>query len=391
MGTRPTIAWVDRTALLANWAEAKRLADGAEPIAVIKADAYGHGVASAARILDEGGCRQFAVATVAEGRELRGAGFRQPILVLGGAHDPREAAAAAAAELTLVLHRFEQLSDYHSAAAAAGHSLPIQVEVDTGMARMGCPPETLRALLQELTNDAQLRLDGLFTHLARADEPDLDATRAQLRRFSELIQVARELGDLPRQIHVANSAGLMATAKLAEDLPAEINAVRPGLMLYGVYPAPHFASVAPLLPVMTLASEIAQIRTLRAGEPVGYGGTWQASESTRIATVPVGYADGIPWGLANQGTVVVRGRRVPIVGRISMDLITVDVGPPQKGAAEVRDEVLLFGGRRGDVAPPRVEEVAAASGTIAYEVLVGVGARVPRKVCLGTETLEGSR
>ncbi len=380
-GIRPTTAWVDPQALASNWAEACRLAGSATPIAVVKADAYGHGAIPTALTLRDAGCRDFAVATVAEGRELREGGLQEPILVLGGAHDAREAAAAAASELTLVLHRMDQLPDYREAARAAGHRMRIEVEIDTGMARMGLSPAAWAEDVRTLTSDPDLELEGVFTHLATADEKDLDLTRAQLERFATLLAQLRDVAPLPRRIHVANSAGLMAGAALAGAMPPEVNAVRPGLMLYGVYPAPHFESVARLAPVMTLTSEIVTLRELRPGEPVGYGATWHAEDTpTRIATIPVGYADGIPWALGNQGLAVVGGRAVPIAGRVSMDLITLALGPSSEGPIAIGDEVILFGASRGGPQPPRVEDVAQTAGTIPYELLVRVGSRVPRKV-----------
>jgi len=178
----------------------------------------------------------------------------------------------------------------------------------------------------------------------------------------------------PRQVHVANSAALAAGEALAEAMPAEVNAVRPGLMLYGVGAAPHLADKAALRPVMTVCTRVANVRWVRRGDPVGYGATFRAKQRGRIATLPIGYADGIPWSLGNRGFVLLRGRRVPIAGRVSMDLITLDVG---SAPVEIGDPVVVFGQAPGGAAL-RVEEVAEAAGTIPYELLVRVGARVTR-------------
>ena len=179
----------------------------------------------------------------------------------------------------------------------------------------------------------------------------------------------------PRQVHVANSAALVAGGALADALPAEVNAVRPGIMLYGVAPAPHLADVAELRPVMSVRTRVANVRWVRRGDPVGYAATFRAKQRGRIATLPIGYADGLPWSLGNRGFAVLRGRRVPIAGRVSMDLITLDVG---NAPVEIGDPVLVFGTPEGGGSPLRVEEVAEAAGTIPYELLVRVGARVPR-------------
>jgi len=367
-----TTAWIDLAALRHNFAEAERHAAGRAVIGVVKADAYGHGATGVARELVEAGCPELAVATVPEGVELREAGLEVPILVLGGCHDRRTAARAAAHGLTAVVHDERRLADHRAAAAAAGRPLPLQIEVDTGMARMGVPLARATALARAIAEDPALELDGIFTHLARADEPDLEPSRQQLERFGTLLAALREAGIAARRTHVANSAGLLATAELAEVLPAEVNAVRPGLMLYGVVPAAHLADRVTLAPVMTLSSRIVALRDVPAGTPVGYAGSWVAPRATRIATLDVGYADGIPWSLAG-ATAELRERRVSLVGRISMDLVTLDVGPEAEGEAQLGDSVILFG--HGG---PRVAEVATRAGTLPYEILVRVGPRIPR-------------
>jgi alanine racemase len=244
----------------------------------------------------------------------------------------------------------------------------VQLEVDTGMSRMGVAAEAAADALARIAGERGLRLDGVYTHLARADEEDLAATRAQLERFARVLAEARARGVAPGLVHVANSAGLLAGPALGDALPAELNAVRPGLVLYGARPAPHLA--ADLRPVMTLRARVVNLRRVAAGDAVGYGGTWRAPRPTRIATVGLGYADGIPWSLAGRGEMALRGRRVPVVGRVSMDLATLDVGD---GPAELGDAVVAFG-----AGGPSVEEVAAWAGTIPWEILVRVGRRAAR-------------
>lgn len=343
-------------------------------IAVVKADGYGHGAVWAARTLVGAGCGELAVATVAEGVELRESGLDVPILVLGGVHDGREASAAAAGRLIPVVHDRACLAGLEDAAKASGRSLAVQVEVDTGMARMGAPPELAAELVAEIQGREALDLDGLYTHLACADETDLAATRAQLERFARFLDAVGSSGPLPRRIHVANSAGLLASPDLADVLPAAVNAVRPGLMLYGVHPAPHLRERARLRPVMTLSSRVSALRELPAGSPVGYGGSYVTASSTRIATLPLGYADGVLRSLASRGEARLGGRSVPFAGRVSMDLVTLDVGAEDEGPVAVGDEAVLF----GEGLP--VEEVARRAGTLAYEILVRIGPRVPRVV-----------
>jgi alanine racemase len=375
-GERPTTASIDLAALAHNYAEAERLAAGREVIAVVKADAYGHGAVPVARRLVAAGCRRLAVATVAEAAELRAAAVRVPILVLGGVHDAGEADDAVALDLVPVLQHGGHVALLARAARERGRPLAVELEVDTGMARMGVPPEDVAALAANFVRDGALVLEGLYTHLACADEADLAPTRRQLALFAEVLAGLHARGLTPARVHVANSAGLVAAGELADAMPAAVNAVRPGLLLYGVQPCAERPPLAALRPVMSLRTRVANVRHVRRGAPVGYGATFRAKQRGRIATLPVGYADGVPWSLGNRGQVLLRGRKVPIAGRVSMDLVTLDVG---EGPVEIGDPVVIF----GESAPPErerlpVEEQAEAAGTIPYELLVRVGSRVPR-------------
>jgi alanine racemase len=371
------VATIRLAAIRANFAAAAELAAGREVIAVIKADAYGHGAVPVARTLVTAGCRRVAVVTVAEAAELRDAGVRIPILVLGGVHDVAEADEAIARELTPVVHHAGHAQLLGDRAGERGQLLPVQVEVDTGMRRMGVAPEAAPELLATLSADPRLALTGVYSHFACADEPDLAPSLAQIDAFRSVLAAARARGVDPGTLHMANSAGLLAGKPLAEAL-AFAGAVRPGLMLYGVSPAPHLA--AQLSPAMTLRSRVVQVRNVRAGETVGYGATHRAERDTCIATLPIGYADGMPVSSGNRGRVLLRGRSAPVVGRVSMDFVTVDAG---EAGAVVGDEAVLFGeadGGSDGAARLPVEEAAAAAQTLAYALLVRVGARVPRAI-----------
>jgi alanine racemase len=370
-GGRPTQARIDLSALRENYALARQRADGRDVIAVVKADAYGHGARAVVRALRDAGCPRFATVTLEEAAVLRDDGAGEPILVLGGIHGPEEAAAAAARRLTPVLHHARQLPWLAAAGRASDAPLPVHVEVDTGMRRMGVPPDEAVTLLEAVMREPALALDGVYTHLARADEPDLEPSLEQLRRFREILGEARRRGVEPGIVHFANSAGLLATP-LAAALP-EAAAVRPVLMLYGVRPAPHLQGA--LRPVMTLRTRVVQVRRVSKGEAVGYAATFRAPRDTRVATLPLGYADGVPVAASNRGHVLLRGRRLPIAGRVSMDYVGVDVGD---APVEPGDEAVLFGAG-GDGALP-VEDAARAAETIGYELLVRVGRRVPRVV-----------
>ena len=235
---------------------------------------------------------------------------------------------------------------------------------------MGVPPGDAAGLISEVADAPSLHLAGVFTHLARADEPDLEPSHEQLRVFRAVLDAVRGAVVDPGCVHFANSAGLLVGKPLSDRLP-EAAAARPGLMLYGARPAAHLDPG--LEPVMTFRSRVAAVRPLSKGGAVGYGALFTADHDTRIATLPVGYEDGVPIAASNRGQVLIAGRRFPIVGRVSMDYVTVDIGdaPIEPGAWAV-----LFG-RDGDASLP-VEDAAAAAGTIAYELLVRVGSRVPR-------------
>lgn len=365
-----THAAIDLAALAGNFARLRARAGGRAPIAVVKADAYGHGAEAVVRRLVREGCTAFAVALVAEAAALRRAGLDPPLLVLGGVGGPAEARTALALATEPVVHAPEQAAWLEEAARGLGVRARVHVEVDTGMRRLGVAAEAAPALLARIAASPHLALAGVSTHFARADEADLAPSRAQLAAFRAVLAAARAAGVEPGGVHVANSAGVLAAAEGDDGLLAG-EAVRPGLALYGVAPAPHLLDPS-LQPVMTLRTEVVAVRTVGAGEGVGYGHDWQAPRSGQVATLPIGYADGVPWSGARRGTVAIGGLRRPLAGRVSMDCITVWTGDRP---VRVGEEAIVFGAGEGAV---RVEAWAEAAGTIAYELLVRVGARVPR-------------
>jgi alanine racemase len=364
----PTRATVHLGAIRANFAAARKLAGAREVIAVVKADAYGHGAVPVARTLVSAGCRRLAVANLSEAAVLREAGVALPILVLAGV--TAEAEEALALGVTPVVHHGGQLEAAARAARARGRRWPVQVEVDTGMRRMGVAPEEAAALLEAVAREPALQLEGVYTHFARADETDLGPSLEQLSIFRGVLREARSRGVEPGLVHAAQSAGLLAGGRLDDALPGA-GAVRTGLLLYGVRPAPHLG--AGLAPAMTLSARVVHVRRLRSGDAVGYAALWRAGGGTRIATLSLGYADGLPIAASNRGHVWLRGRRLPLVGRVSMDYVAVDAGDTP---VEIGDEAIVFGVGAGAALP--VEDAAAAAQTLAYELLVRVGARVPR-------------
>lgn len=361
---RPTVAEIDGRALADNFAELGRVVGprvGVLP--VVKSDAYGHGLALVGRVLRDAGAERFAVATAAEGETLRAGGVRGAVVVLGGVY-PAEYERVVEARLTPVVWDVEAAAVLAGCARAAGRVVPVHVKVDTGMSRLGVAPADARALLEALGRHDGITIEGLLTHFCNAESVGTGDTARQLARFERLVRDLEAAHLRPPVVHAANSAATLTTPE------AHFDVVRPGLALYGVYPSDAARRRARLRPVMRLVTRIVALRSLAQGETVSYGATWVAARPSRIATLPVGYADGYPRALSNCGEVVVRGARVPVAGRVCMDQSMIDVtGVP--GAA-VGDEVVLWGGELP------VEEVAARAGTIAYELLVRVGARVPR-------------
>ncbi len=336
-------------------------APGARLLAVVKADAYGHGAVEVARVAVASGAWGLGVATVEEGVELRRAGLASPVLILGPA-PPEHLETAVGHDLAITAFRLDTAQAASRAAARAGREARLHLKVDTGMGRIGAAPEDAVALAQAIRALPRVALEGCFTHLATADEPDLAPARSQLATFRALLRALEAAGVGPLVRHAANSA---ATLRLPE---ARFDLVRCGIALYGIAPAAHLRGVR-LRPAMRLCARVAHTKRVAAGTPIGYGWAYRAPRATTIATIPVGYADGYPRLAGGSGGVAVGGRRVPIAGRVSMDQITVDAG---EVPVAVGDEVELWGAAIG------VEEVAAAAQTISYEVLARVPRRVPR-------------
>ncbi|MBM4357913.1 MAG: alanine racemase [Deltaproteobacteria bacterium] len=359
--------------------------------AVIKADAYGHGGSVAATTLEKAGVDGVCVALLEEGIELRNAGFRGPILVMSGSHGRRRDGLEALIEhrLTPVVFDAEQIDAlanaqrYMVSTGASEGALEVHVKIDTGMGRLGVRPESLGAVLGSLRACPELRVAGWMTHLACADVADDGVTPEQLQRFeAALATVATEGFDVSLR-HAANSAALLRWPS------SHFEVVRPGLALFGVHPGPasspasdeapvSVARTPKFKPAMSILTEVIALRDLPEGGSLGYGHTWTASRPSRIATIPIGYADGLSRSLSNRGAMLIGGKRVPIVGTVSMDLTMVDVTDLPQVA--VRDEVVVMGEQRGRFGTDAIgaQEIAELSGTISWETLTSVSRRVPR-------------
>lgn len=363
---RPSRVVVDLDAVAGNVARLGEVA-GTEVCAVVKADGYGHGAVPVARAALAGGARWLAVALVEEGRRLRGAGVDAPTLLL--AEPPPDAAdSVVAARLTPMVYTTRFLDALEAAAAARRTRVDVHVHADTGMGRVGAVERDWEAVLRRAHEARHLRVDGLSTHLARADEPDRPETAAQLEAFDRFVALADGVGVEPRWVHAANTAGTLLHPGARRSL------VRPGIGIYGL--SPDLAVDAAdhgLAPALSLVSEVSFVKHVPAGTPVSYGHRFVTPEDGWLATVPLGYADGIPRRLTGVGQVLLGGVRRPIAGTITMDQFVVWCGPhrPTPG-----DEVVLLGGQ-GDERL-RMEEWAAHLGTITYEPPTQLAARLPR-------------
>jgi len=365
-----TVTWaeVDLDALAYNARELKRRAgDHAELIAVVKANAYGHGAVPVARAALEAAASRLAVVRTLEGVQLRRAGIEAPILLMGYTL-PAEAETIVRWRLTPTVNTWEQAKALSAAAVAQGRRLPVHIKADTGMGRFGLLPEEVVPFAQALARLPGLQLEGFYTHFSAADAADKTYTRRQFDIYCQLLARLGEAGISIPLRHVSNSAATLDLPQMALD------GVRCGIALYGLRPSEEVEPAVPLRPVMSLKSRVARVRTLPPGSSISYGRTYTTTRPTPVALVPVGYGDGYHRILSNRGAVLIHGRRAPIVGRVCMDQFVVDVtGIP---GVQQDDEVVLFG-RQGE-AEITAEEVARWAETINYEVTTSILPRVTR-------------
>lgn len=359
---RPTRAEIDLEAVAENFRLVRDHVRGTRVCAVVKADAYGHGVVPVAARLQQEGVDAFGVALAEEGLELREAGITSGILVLNGVYGDAHRDVLEAG-LTPVVYDLAQVEAFHR--AWNGARFGVHIKVDTGMSRLGIPLPSLDAFLEGLTRFPAVRVDGVMTHLSSADSDD-DYTSEQLGRFRDALARIRARDHAPSTVHAANSPATLAHPDARFDM------VRPGILLFGAPPARHLR--AELRPAMRLRTEIIALRDLAPGDSVGYSRTFRADRVMRLATVPMGYGDGLMRFVSNRGAMLVGGRRCPIVGNVSMDLTTLDVTDVPE--ASLGAEVVVL----GEQGEERIgaEDVAEWAGTIPYEVLTNVSRRVPR-------------
>ena len=375
---RTTVADVDLDAVAAN-TRALRDRSGTEVIAVVKADGYGHGAEAVAETAMESGAVALAVATVEEGLVLRRACPDAMLLVLLGAEVQDERDAAIAARLTLTVWDVDSATALAAAARAAGTTAAAHFKVDTGLTRLGAPLAEAAGRYAAIAKLSGIRLDGVFTHLARADEADLSTTTQQLDRFDSFLDAI----DLPRWVHTSATAGVASLTTRPR-----VTAIRPGLALYGLHAAPHLADRLALRPALSWRSRVHRVIDAPAGTGVSYGHDYRLPRDGRIATVPVGYGDGLARSARAGARLLIGGAALPIAGRVAMDHVMLDV----TGLDGVRagDEVVLIGTQGGRTVT--ADDLAAACGTINYEVVTAIHQRVPRRyhrgsTVVGTKTL----
>ncbi len=352
--------------LKANFHHLSEHVGNAKVLAVVKADGYGHGIVPVAKALAEAGVYGLGVAVLQEALELRRAGLRQLILHLGR-FDPQWLDTYVKEDIRLSLHSVEDIRALAAHHGSTGSEYVVHLKVDTGMTRLGVPYEAAVAALEEVKQHPFIRLEGIWTHFATADEAEQSYLRYQLVRFTQFVHMARKLDIDVEFFHAANSSAIF------QDSESHFNMVRPGLVLYGAKPSVNVRTPFELLPVMDLKAPLVMVKDVSCGTPIGYGRTYHAPRDMKTGTLQIGYADGLSPEHSNQGFVQIGDRVHPIVGRVSMDLCNIDL---EGSEPKIGDEALVWG--LSDDPRLSVEYRANIAGTIPYELLVCIGRRVER-------------
>jgi len=363
---RPTFARISQSALKHNFDCFRKLAGDAKLMAVVKADAYGHGMVNCARLFSELGADYLGVAFVEEGIALRRSGYTEPVLVLGGIVGS-QIALYLEYDLEMTASSVFKLEAINQQAWAAQKPARVHLKIDTGLNRIGQNFRTADRLFETAKRCTHVEVIGIYSHLATAEQQDTEFAKLQTQRFREVVDLGRLYGFHDATAHLANSAAVIQLPDSRFDM------IRPGLGLYGLQASPHLQNLCELQPAMTLCSEIVYLKTVRKGEGISYGLTWTAPRTTWIATIAIGYGDGYPRHLSNKAHVLIGGKRYPVVGSVCMDQVMVDLGDDQ---ANVGDEVVLWG-RQGE-AEITLTELSEQGGFIPYELPIYLTGRVPR-------------
>jgi len=365
---RPTYANIDLKAISYNFTQIKkRLKKPTKTLVVVKADAYGHGILEISKRLVDSGVDYLGVATTDEAILLRKSGFKSPVLIMASVF-PNEIEVSIKKNITLTVADQKHASSIDRYAERLKKKAKVHLKIDVGMGRIGMWHQEALSLIRRINRLKYIDIEGIFTHFPKADEDDL-LTKKQISDFALLIEKLKVEGIDPKYKHTANSIAIV------DYKDSHMNLVRPGLMLYGLYPSTkEIDSKIKLKPALSLISKIAFIKNVPAGRAISYGGTYITKCHTKIATIPIGYADGLSRRLSNKGNVLIRGKRAPIVGLICMDQAMIDIS--HISGARVGDEVVLIGRQKnGSI---RAEEAASLCDTIPYEIVCSISKRVPR-------------
>lgn len=363
---RPTLVEVNLGRLRKNFCAIRDKVSPAKFMAVLKANAYGHGLVEVARWMEQLGADYLGVAVVEEGILLREQGITAPILVLGGILG-NQVPHFLKHDLTITASSIEKLYQVDEVAEQMGTKAKVHLKIDSGMERIGVHYYNANGFLETSLKCRNLEVEGIFSHFANAETADLSHTRIQLERFQEVLSFYEKRSLPPPVRHIANSAAILQLPESYLDM------VRPGILLYGVYPSPDVQRTVEVKPALSWKSHVVYFKVIQPNHPVGYGSTWSTDHMVRAVTVPVGYGDGYFRSMSGKAQVIIRGKRYPVVGKISMDQIVVNI---EWDSAYNDDEVMLIGEKDGLTIS--TEELAEWAGTIPYEILTNINTRVPR-------------
>lgn len=362
-------AWVeiDLSAIKHNVSQLKRLlSPQTELMAIVKADAYGHGAIGVSQAALQAGASWLGVATIPEGIQLRNAGITAPIVILGATNSADEIRAIAEYRLQPTICTPKQALVFHEILQENGSRIAVHLKIDTGMSRLGTDWRSATEFIQLVTSLPELEIESVYSHLATADDLDRTILNEQKQRFTTVIKALQDVGIYPRRLHLANTAGMLTDPDLHYDI------VRPGLGIYGLYPAPHLKDEIELRPAMQVKARISQVKEIDAGTGVSYGYSFIAPTHMKVATVAIGYADGVPRGLSDRIKVAIHGQTVAQVGTITMDQCLIDVTHIPE--VSVGDPVTILGKEEWTTA----DDWAKILGTISWEILCGFKHRLPR-------------
>lgn len=363
---RPAVIETNLERLTENYHLIRAHADNRPVMAVVKANAYGHGLVRVAQHYESLGVEWLAVALLEEGVTLRKAGVRCPMLVFGG-HHPKQIPEFLRWDLNLTVGSLGFFQSVEVVAQQQGTSANIHLKLDSGMGRIGTRTEGAAALITAAVRSKVVMLRGIYSHLACTDDPEHPFTALQIERFLDALRIFDDLGEPPPLRHLANSGGVLHFPE------SHLDCIRPGILLYGVYPDSASRRTLPVRPALSLRAEVAFVKQIPVGESVSYGATWTASQPTNLATLPIGYGDGYRRELSNQASVLIHGQRCPLRGRVCMDQFMVDLG---EQSISLGESATLIGEQGVEVIT--VEDLAALCGTIPYEILTGFNERLPR-------------